>query len=534
MGLASKAEVDRTVDVAKIDESVAVVLTTYNDATFLREAISSVIAQNHPADEVIVVDDGSEVSPAPELADFPQVILLRKRNGGLSSARNMGLRFARSRYITFLDADDRFEPNAIEAGLACFARQPEAAMVYGGHRRIRADGKPLSRDIFHAVGDDPYAELLTGNRIGMHATALYRRDVLLALGGFDEGLRRCEDYDLYLRLAHSYPIASHPEIIAEYRWHGSNVSTDREEMLRAVLAVLDRHRGKTRAHRKAWRAGQRNWNDWYKAGQLVQWMGQEAPVPDGVTATLRKLAGVLVRRSMDGLRKSRLYGLLSRARGRWPPPVGAVDFGQLGTTTPISLDFGWGRGTPIDRYYIENFLANRTADIRGRVLEIGDATYSQRYGGSRITKQDVLHLDVNHPHATLAGDLTQPDVLPNDTFDCILLTQTLQLIFDLEQAVRRLHAALRPGGVLLLTVPGISQIDRGEWGDRWCWAFTAVSIRKLFEPQFGPKLEIRTHGNVFAAMAFLQGAALEEVDRARLDIHDPAYPVTITLRAQKG
>jgi SAM-dependent methyltransferase len=531
MGLASKVEVCGTVDIPKVDESVAVVVTTYNDAAFLREAISSVIGQNRPADEVIVVDDGSDVNPAPVFADFPQVRLLRKTNDGLSSARNAGLYFASSRFITFLDADDRLEPNAIEAGFACFARQPEAAMVYGGHRRIQADGKPLSVDLFQPLGEDPYADLLTGNRIGMHATALYRREVLLSLGGFDEELRRCEDYDLYLRLARSHRIASHPEIIAEYRWHGDNVSKDRGEMLRAVLAVLDRHRGKTRAHRKAWRAGRSNWKDWYETGQLVQWSGQKLPVAE--TGMLRKLAGFVERHTTDRLRNSRLYGLLTRGRGKWPPPVGAVDFGQLGTTTPISLDFGWDRGTPIDRYYIEGFLADRHTDIRGRVLEVGDDAYSRRYGGSKITKQDVLHVDVKHPHASLVGDLTQPDVLPDDAFDCILLTQTLQLIFDLERAARRLHAALRPGGVLLLTVPGISQIDRGQWGDSWCWALTAVSIRKLFEPLFGPDLEIKTHGNVFAATTFLQGAVLEEVDRAKLDIDDPAYPVIITLRAPK-
>src|SRR5438270_5217556 len=304
MGLASEAEVVGTVDVTKIGLTVAVVLTTYNDSTFLREAISSVIAQKHPANEVIVVDDGSNVNPAPIVAEFPQVTLLRKGNGGLSSARNLGLHFARSRYITFLDADDRFEPNAIEAGLACFVRCPEAAMVYGGHRRIRADGKPLTSDLFQAIGDDPYTDLLAGNRVGMHATVLYRRDVLLALGGFDEGLRRCEDYDLYLRLALSYPIASYPEIVAEYRWHGANLSNDREEMLRAVLAVLDRHRGKTRAHRKAWRAGQRNWKDWYEAGQRVQWNGEELPVPPTRPERLRRLAGSVVRRTTGALRKS--------------------------------------------------------------------------------------------------------------------------------------------------------------------------------------------------------------------------------------
>ncbi len=148
--------------------------------------------------------------------------------------------------------------------------------------------------------------------------------------------------------------------------------------------------------------------------------------------------------------------------------------------------------------------------------------------------QDVLHINHDHPNTTLTGDLTCKGVLPDSAFDCILLTQTLQLIFELEQAVSSLHDALKPGGILLLTVPGISQIDRGQWRDKWCWSFTSVSVRQLFERRFqaGP-LEIKTHGNVFAATMFLQGAALEEVDPTKLDIDDPAYPVIITLRAEK-
>jgi GT2 family glycosyltransferase len=490
--------------VTDYDETVTVVLITYNDAAFLREAISSVINQRRPADEIIVVDDGSEVSPAPLIAEFQDIILLRKSNGGPSSARNAGLHRARSRYITFLDADDRLEPNAIATGIACFARRPEAAMVYGGYRRIQADGKPLGRPRFKAVGKNAYADLLTSNRIGMLATVLYRREILLELGGFDEGLRRCEDYDLYLRLARSHSIATHPEIIAEYRWHGRNTSSDTPEMLRAALAVYERHRPQNGALLKAWNAGQRNCKAWYTTGQRRHWDGKVGRA--AVSQMLQKLLQSLVRR---------------------------VNLDALGTTRPISLDFGWDRGTPIDRYYLENFLALNTADVRGRVLEIGDDAYSRRYGGSKITKQDVLHLDVKHPKATLVGDLTQPNVLPDDAFDCILLTQTLQLIFDLDQAVRRLHGSLKPGGVLLLTVGGISQIDRGQWRDHWCWSFTGVSIRKLFEPYFASEMEIKTHGNVFAATAFLQGMALEEVDRAKLDVHDPAYPVVITLRAQK-
>jgi len=314
MGGASKADVDKATDVANTGESVAVVVTTCNDASFLHEALSSVMAQKRPAAEVIVVDDGSDVSPALVLAEFPDIVLLRKSHGGLSSARNLGLQFAHSRYITFLDADDRFQPNAIEAGLACFGRSPEVAMVYGGHRRIQADGKPLSADLFDTLGEDAYADLLTGNRIGMHATVLYRRDVLLALGGFDEGLRRCEDYDLYLHLALTYRIASHPEIIAEYRWHGANLSRNREEMLRAVLVVLDRHPGQTSAKRKAWRTGQRNWRVWYESGQIEAWEGEK--VDRSLKATLRKLALSVVAKGRLG--SSRLRNLLSGAPGTGP------------------------------------------------------------------------------------------------------------------------------------------------------------------------------------------------------------------------
>jgi SAM-dependent methyltransferase len=214
--------------------------------------------------------------------------------------------------------------------------------------------------------------------------------------------------------------------------------------------------------------------------------------------------------------------------------LGSVRFGQLGTTRPVSLDFGWDRGRPIDRYYIENFLHARATDIRGRVLEIADDAYSSRFGGSRITRQDILHLHAGNSKATLVGDLTQPGVVPEDAFDCIVMTQTLHLIFDMQQAAARLYSALRRGGVLLLTVPGISAIDRGEWGANWCWSLTPASVTRLFEPWFGKSaLTVEAHGNVFSATAFLQGLALEEIEQSKLDTYDSAYPVIVTLRAVK-
>ncbi len=463
------------------DQTVAVVITTYNDADFLHEALTSVALQQTVPHEIFVVDDGSEVSPAPIVAAFPEARLIRKQNGGLASARNAGLKAASSKFITFLDADDRFRSNAIAAGLDCFARSPDAAMVYGGHIRICADGSQIGNDKYRPASRDPYADLLVGNRIGMHATVLYRRDILLAEGGFDEGLRLCEDYDVYLRLARKYPVASHPEIVAEYRWHGRNMSSNTASMLRATLAVHDRHREQTGRSRRSL-ASRPAYLEVLVRGLSTRGQGR-----DQGNVALRRTGflRMALKRVKSRLRNGRLHRLYARVRGTWPPPLRSVRFGQLGTIRPVSLDFGWDRGTPIDRYYIENFLQARATDIRGRVLEIADDAYSSRFGGSRITRQDILHLQAGNSKATLVGDLTQPGVLPEDAFDCIVMTQTLHLIFDLPQAAGRLYSALRRGGVLLLTVPGISAIDRGEWGANWCWSLTPASVTRLFEPCFG-------------------------------------------------
>src|SRR5690606_9672693 len=126
---------------------------------------------------------------------------------------------------------------------------------------------------------------------------------------------------------------------------------------------------------------------------------------------------------------------------------------------------------------IEKFLAYHAGDIHGRVLEIGDDTYTRQFGGKRVSKPDILHVKAGNPKATFIGDLTQADHLPADTFDCFILTQTLHLIYDLRPAMETIHRILRPGGVVLLSVPGISQLATDEWAAHWCWSFTSYSLR---------------------------------------------------------
>jgi SAM-dependent methyltransferase len=213
--------------------------------------------------------------------------------------------------------------------------------------------------------------------------------------------------------------------------------------------------------------------------------------------------------------------------------MGSFRFGDFASVTPACPDFGYSRGLPIDRYYVEAFLAERSADIRGRALEIGDASYCRRFG--KVAYQDVLHVDAGAREATITGDLSSRGVLPQDVFDCMVVTQTLHLIYDMPAAIREMRNALKPGGVLLLTSPGTTRIDRGDWKDTWYWSLTEASIRRLFYEAFGDEnCEVGVHGNVYAASCFLQGLALEEVDRKKLDVLDPSFPVVLTVRARKA
>ncbi|MGH7544428.1 MAG: class I SAM-dependent methyltransferase [Gemmatimonadota bacterium] len=219
---------------------------------------------------------------------------------------------------------------------------------------------------------------------------------------------------------------------------------------------------------------------------------------------------------------------------RWPP-VGRVRFGSLRRLEPISREWGFDRGRPVDRHYIERFLAAHAADIRGRVLEIGGSRYTRMFGGDRVVRSDVLHVAEGQPDVTIVADLTRTDGIAPGTFDCVIATQTLQFIYDVKAAIATLHRILKPGGVVLATIPGISKVSREDM-DRWghFWSFTTCSARRMFQEFFGPEgVSVEAHGNVLSAIAFLHGIADRELDHDELEFHDPDYEVLIGVRARK-
>lgn len=240
---------------------------------------------------------------------------------------------------------------------------------------------------------------------------------------------------------------------------------------------------------------------------------------------LRLVRKVIPRRVRRGI--SKLAG--------WPPP-GLVRFGSLRRVTPISARFGYDRGEAIDRHYIHRFLDERAPAIRGTVLEIGTKMYASRFGGGRVEKLEVLHVADWLPDVTVIGDLTDPGLFPENSFDCIILTQTLPFIYDVSAAVANCGRFLKPGGTVLATVNGISQVSRGDM-DRWghYWSFTTRSAARLFEAGFpGGDVEVVSYGNVLSSIAFLHGLSIHELRAEELDVHDPDYQLVIGVRAVKA
>lgn len=508
---------------------VSVVIPSFNHSPFLSEAIESVLRQNYPKFEILVIDDGSTDNTSAVTHRYPTARLVRQKNAGLAAARNAGVLWSRGEFLVFLDADDRLLPNALEAGMRSLETQPQAAFTFGQFQLIDLQGRTNSAPAESwYTGGDCYRALLRGNFIAMHATVMYRRAMLPA-EPFDPSLPSAEDYDLYLRLASCFPVASHTEMISEYRQHGSNMSHDDARMLAGSLCALNRQRSRAKRSpelRRAFSEGQAFWRNLY-GDRLVE--GARRDWREHLFGHWLRNAATLVWYYPAGLRKTSQPTLSPESNQKMP----AVDFGDLRRTSPITRNYGASRGRPIDRHYIETFLGKHAADIRGRVLEIGDNDYTIKFGNNRVSQSDILHIHSGNPRATIIADLSNAPQIPDDTFDCVILTQTLQCIFDVGRALETVCRILKPGGVALITVPCISQIADDEWGKSWYWNFTPLSVQRILQSNFAGQFSVESHGNVLAATAFFHGMATEELSSQELSLADPAYPMVICARAKK-
>lgn len=533
----------------KLPDLISVVIPCYNHGKYLPEAIDSVLSQSHKKVEIIVVDDGSTDDTRDVVhnryAGVNEVKYVYQTNQGLSAARNTGIDNSMGNYYVFLDADDWLVDNALATNLSYLEANKLLAFVSGGHIIVNF-GEDYREEKCEIIPGDHYNEMLQRNYIGMHAAVMYRRWVFDEFR-FDTSLRASEDYDIYLHVTRKYPVLHHTHTIAVYRFHDSNMSGDIYKMFRFTLLVLMRQKGAvtTEREKRSLAKGLAIWRDYYSMKMLhtlphkptwpvTRKMIREHFIsfryhPRPYCKYLKTKTFMLLQKS-----KRRLKSLLFKKGQHHAPGKGKIKMGDFNRVTPFSYDFGYDRGGPVDRFYIENFLTDESGRVRGRVLEIGDNEYTLRFGGTKITKSDILHIDDTNPKATFVGDLSDAPQLPADSFDCIILTQTLHLIYNYKAALENCYRILKPGGALLLTSPGISHIHHGEWGKYWMWSFTGASVQRMLSEVFEPgKIKVQTHGNLLVATAFLWGMGLPELKKEQMYYNDPQYQVIITATAVK-
>lgn len=527
---------------------VSVVAIFLNAERFLEEAVQSVLAQTYPHWELLLVDDGSSdrssaIARSHAEREPHRVRYLEHpghRNQGMSASRELGLQHARGEYLALLDSDDVWLPEKLERQVTILETHPEVGLLFGAPLYwFGWTGEPEDRERDYVIDlklpadrayDPPTLLIPFLQRAAptpCPSDVLVRRTTAVTVGGFEAhftGVNMVyEDQGFFSKLLLFAPAFASSQTWDRYRQHPES-----------CYAVSKATGGREHARQYFLR--------WFR--EYLQSQGlANGPVWETVHAELRPFG--LTSRALEGVRRvaraTLPKGVRSWVGARVPglggsPGTKSLRFGSLRRLTPVSRRFGWDRGgLPVDRYYIERFLQQHASDISGHVLEVRDDAYTRRFGGSKVTRADVLHPTTDNEKATIVADLTSADDVPSDTFDCIVLTQVLPFIPDVQAALRTLHRILRPGGVVLATVPGISQIvryDMDRWGDYW--RFTTLSARRVFECGFPDgDVRVEAHGNVLAAMSFLQGLSTRDLRPEELDYRDPDYEVLITVRATK-
>jgi SAM-dependent methyltransferase len=516
-------------------------------------------------------------------------------NLSMTQHHNACLTFASTPWAMLLHDDDELYPNILEKMESLLARRDTAGLVVGGIEFIDQKGEPYGAWIPETGGSFKGEDIVLRLGLDFQVSppgCIWNVETFKQVGGFPDANGPGADYTLVLRLAYSHGVRLFPEIIGRYRI-GTQQATDYSTPERAeaildcsiTMAQLTRTIGVSpsaadqlvdymtwwifrltaasllrdhpffvsRMCRKCELASPANgvWRERIRSEYpFLFWR------PQWLSITLYKIAMIfvpaparqLLRQRSSGVfngmlsLRRRCVGGLKRilpgpAKGFARKALVATRIAKarvrLGVNAqPLSYLWGFDRGVPIHRYYLDQFINEFRSDIRGHCLEFQDDAYTSSYGNGAVSKLDILHIDDKNPLATIVADITKANQIPSDTFDCIICTHVLHVIFELETAVSELHRILKPGGVLLTTVPHISMCDPG-WHE--IWRFTPEGLALVLGKAFGNKnVTVRAFGNSLTAAGELRGLVAHEFSKATLDYHDPRFAVEVCARAFKA
>ena len=530
---------------------VSAVIPFFNGEPFLRAAIESVVGQTYPHWELLLGDDGSSDGSAAIALEYasahPGKVRYLEHEGhgnlGASASRNLGIRHASGEYVAFLDADDVWLPRKLEQQVSLLGAHPAAGMLCGPSiiwQSWNGQSNGAVRDSVRHLGleSNRVFEPPTLLRHFLHddnatpgtGSLLVRRDVINAVGGFcDEFHDLYDDQAFYAKIGVAAPILVTDKCSFKYRKHDDSMcSTAMREgrHLAARLAFLEWVEGylseRAVADDDVWRMLRRQLSlmrDPIPAKLLRRGVRVARALRHPGTAArsmIPERARRVVRRARDTIE------LLKIPRVRARMGIGCE---------PLSQSWGFDRGLPIHRYYVERFLHECARDIRGRCLEFQEDSYTTRFGGAAVRKLDVLHLDASNPNASIVADLTRPNDVPSNAFDCIICTHVLHVVDDVAAFVRELHRILAPEGVLLVATPFVSMCGPQS---HELSRLTPEGLRRLLARVFADAhVSIRPYGNSLTAAGELRGLVVAELSAAELDLEDARFAVEICARAVK-
>lgn len=522
---------------------VSIIMPFFNGELFIRESIESVMNQTYHNWELLLVDDGSSDKSTQIAKDFvghyPENIYYYDHNDhhnlGVPVSRNLGLRHAKGKYVAFLDSDDVWLPHYLERQIADLESFPEAGMVYGPAKIWHGwTGKleDMNCDRIQELAIKPDTlyrplHLLSHFIRNKGATpcpsaSLLRRSVIEQLGGMEEAFSLYEDQALFAKVCIESPIFVSGQCIMKYRRHpqslcviGDNTRqsyTERHAFLRWLEAYLSEI--KIRDIHLLATLKQELFP--YRHPTLYQLIKKK-----GVKSFMSSMISLATPKPLKReIRKYFHFLAILKARVRL-------------TLKPEALSTKWGfdRGLPIHRFYLEQFLKEYSSDIQGHCLEFQGDSYTTRFGGAGVTKLDILHIDDSNPKATIIADLTQPNEIPDNSFNCIICTHVLHMIFDFNKAITEIHRILKPGGILLVAVPHISMCGENT---HEIWRFTPEGLQMALARVFGKvNVGINAYGNSLTAAGELRGLVAHEFTKRELRCHDLRFAIEVCARASK-
>lgn len=525
---------------------VSVIVIFYNEEQFIEAAIESIFAQTYKNWELLLVDDGSSDKSVDVaqvyVKNYPEKVRYLEHTGhqnrGMSASRNLGIANAKGEFVAFLDADDIWLPTKLERQVAVLTARPEVSMTYGPAQWWYSwTGKPEDRlrDFIHELGVSPNMliqppELLVRflHREGISpctCSVLLRREMISELGGFEETFQGLyEDQAFFAKVCLSAAVFVTSECLSRYRQHKpTNISNNKEAQehlgsRRAFLKWLESYMAaKNKDSKEVLKALQIEmlpfrYPRMYKFAQNIKQL-----LVQKLSSYSHKFKSSVVK-----------FPLIRQLR--------SIQFRRL---QPLGNGRQWG--TPIVRYYWDQYLSQYRSDIHGTALEVGTTDTIRQYGGLTLDQVDAIDLSLHSPEVTIVADLSRADHISSNTYDCFVNQFTSHLIYDIEAAIFHSIRILKPGGVLLINFPCVDYyfshgLDMGTGKPLFMyWWFTPLQVENIFR---GIGLEaqdfsLKVYGNLFTRIAYQLNLPAEELTQHEMEFSDPGHPLLVCARVVK-